>query len=420
MIAESRMERAVRRVVVTGLGLVTPLAVGTEASWQAAIHGKSGVGLLTRFDTKDLPSRIGAEVKGFEAEKFLDKKEVRRNDLFIQYALAGAQLALQDAGLPVDQPLGETCGVIVGSGMGGLGTLEETHTTLETRGHRKVSPFFIPSIIVNLAAGQISIRHGATGVNFAPVSACATGNHAIGESLRHIQMGDIDFAICGGSEATLTPLGITGFIAARALSERNDAPEKASRPFDTGRDGFVPGEGAGILILEELEHAKARGARIYCEVVGYSATADAFHITSPSGDGAVRAMRRCLQDANLAPEQVGYVNAHGTSTPVGDIAETKAIKDVFGAWAQGGLAVSSTKSMTGHLLGAAGGVEAAFTALALFHGILPPTINLEQPDPECDLDYVPNTARQVQVDAALSNSFGFGGTNACIAFARLK
>jgi len=414
------MQRAARRVVVTGIGLVTPLGVGVEENWQGAIHGKSGIGPITRFDVKELPTRIAGEVKGFDPERFLDKKEVRRNDLFIQYAMAASQLALADAALPIDQPLGEMCGVIVGSGMGGLGTLEETHLTLTSRGHRKISPFFIPSIITNLAAGQISIRHGATGVNFAPVSACATGNHAIGESLRHIQHGDIDFAICGGSEATITPLGITGFIAARALSEQNDAPEKASRPFDLGRDGFVAGEGAGILILEELEHARSRGARIYCEVTGYAATADAFHITAPSGQGAVRAMRRCLEDAGMKPEQVGYVNAHGTSTPVGDIAETKAIKEVFGDYAKQGLMVSSTKSMTGHLLGAAGGAEAAFTALALFHGIIPPTINLEKPDPECDLDYVPNRAREVRVEAALSNSFGFGGTNAVIALSRLK
>ncbi len=413
------MQRAVRRVVVTGIGLVTPLGVGTEESWQAAIHGKSGIGPITHFETKELPSRIAGEVRGFDAERFLDKKEVRRNDPFIHYALAGAQLALQDAALPTAAPLGEMCGVIVGSGMGGLGTLEETHLTLTTRGHRKISPFFIPSIISNLAAGQISIRHGAMGINLAPVSACATGNHAIGESLRHIQHGDIDLAICGGSEATITPLGIAGFIAARALSERNDAPDKASRPFDLGRDGFVPGEGAGILILEELEHARARGARIYCEVVGYAATADAFHITQPSGTGAVRAMRRCLDDAGLKPEQIGYVNAHGTSTPVGDIAETKALKEVFGAHAKGGLAVSSTKSMTGHLLGAAGGVEAAFTALALFHGILPPTINLESPDPECDSRLRAQPRPRGAHRGGALNSFGFGGTNAVIAFARL-
>jgi 3-oxoacyl-[acyl-carrier-protein] synthase II len=414
------MDRKIRRVVVTGLGLVTPLGVGTEETWQGIIHGKSGVGLITRFDTTDLPSRIAGEVKNFEAEKFLDKKEVRRNDLFIHFAMAGTQLALRDAGLSIDEPLGEMCGVIVGSGMGGLGTLEETHATLVQRGYRKISPFFIPSIIGNLAAGQISIRHGATGVNFATVSACATGNHSIGESLRHIQHGDIDLAICGGAEATITPLGVIGFIAARALSERNDAPDKASRPFDVGRDGFVPGEGAGILILEELEHALARGARIYCEVTGYSATADAFHITAPSGIGAVRAMKRCLEDAGLKPEDINYVNAHGTSTPVGDIAETKAIKEVFGDYAKHGLLVSSTKSMTGHMLGAAGGAEAAFSALAIHHGIVPPTINLEHQDPECDLDYVANTAREVRVDHVLSNSFGFGGTNAVLAFSRLK
>jgi 3-oxoacyl-[acyl-carrier-protein] synthase II len=412
------MQRVQRRVVVTGIGLVTPLGVGTESTWQAALAGKSGIGPITHFDAKDLPTRIAGEVKGFDAEQFMDKKEVRRNDPFIHYALAAADLALRDAGLPTTG-LGERVGVIVGSGMGGLGTLEETHKTLVERGHRKVSPFFIPSIIVNLAGGQISIRTGAGGPNWAPVSACATGNHAIGESLRCIQHGDADIVICGGAEATITPLGIVGFVASRALSERNDAPEKASRPFDKDRDGFVAGEGSGLLILEELEHAKARGARIYCEVVGYAATADAFHITQPSGDGAIRAMRRCLQDAGLAPEKVGYVNAHGTSTPVGDIAETKAIKEVFGAHAKNGLLISATKSMTGHLLGAAGGVEAAFTALALYHGAVPPTINLDNPDPECDLDYVPNKAREVRLEAAISNSFGFGGTNAVIALARL-
>lgn len=408
-----------RRVVVTGIGLVTPLGIGTELSWQAAIAGKSGVGMITRFDAKDLPCRIAAEVKGFDPGLFMDRKEVRRNDLFIHFGLAGAQLALQDAGLPIDQPLGERTGVIVGSGMGGLQTLEETHLTAVNRGHRKVSPFFIPSIIANLAAGQISIKHGAAGVNFAPVSACATGNHALGESMRHIQHGDVDVVISGGCEATITLLGIAGFTSSRALSERNDAPEKASRPFDKDRDGFVAGEGAGILILEEYEHAKARGARIYCELTGYSATADAFHITNPSGVGAQRAMKLCLDDAGLNATDVDYVNAHGTSTPVGDIAETKAIKGVFGDYAKNGLMVSSTKSMTGHMLGAAGGVEAAFTALALYHGIVPPTINLDNADPECDLDYVPNQAREKGIKTALSNSFGFGGTNAVIAFRKI-
>ena len=413
------MQRVERRVVVTGIGLVTPLGTGTEATWQAAIAGKSGIGPITRFPVAELPSRIAGEVKGFDVEKYLDKKEVRRNDPFIHYAMAAADLALDDAGLPKEN-LGERVGVVIGSGMGGLGGLEETKLTLHERGYRKVSPFFIPSIIINLAAGQVSIRTGASGPNWAPVSACATGNHAIGESARLIMHGDADVMICGGSEATITPLGIVGFISSRALSERNDAPEKASRPFDKDRDGFVPGEGAGILILEELEHARARGARIYCEVSGYAATADAYHITSPSGDGAVRAMKRCLEDAQLNPEQIGYVNAHGTSTPVGDIAETKAIKTVFGDWAKNGLMVSSTKSMTGHLLGAAGGVEAGLSALAIFHGILPPTINLENPDPECDLDYIPNTAREKRVDAVLSNSFGFGGTNAVIALTKVR
>jgi 3-oxoacyl-[acyl-carrier-protein] synthase II len=415
-----KLQRIERRVVITGIGLVTPLGIGVEPSWQACIAGKSGVGPITKFDAKDLPCRIAAEVRGFDAGLYMDRKEVRRNDLFIQYGLAAAYLALQDAALPIDQPLGDRVGVVVGSGMGGLATLEDTHLTAVNRGHRKVSPFFIPSIIANLAAGQISIKHGAGGVNYAPVSACATGNHAIGESMRHLAHGDVDVMIAGGTEATISLLGIAGFTAARALSERNDEPEKASRPFDKDRDGFIAGEGAGILILEELEHAKKRGARIYCELTGYSATADAFHITQPSGAGAERAMRMCLDDAGLKPEDVQYLNAHGTSTPVGDIAETKAIKNVFGAHAKDGLMVSSTKSMTGHMLGAAGGVEAAFTALALYHGIVPPTINLDNADPECDLDYVPNRAREVRFTAALSNSFGFGGTNAVLALQKLE
>jgi 3-oxoacyl-[acyl-carrier-protein] synthase II len=412
------MQRVERRVVVTGIGLVTPLGIGNEPTWQGVLAGKSGIGPITRFDAKDLPSRIAGEVKGFDPAQFMDKKEARRNDLFIQFGLAATQIAIKDAGLPTDKPLGDRVGVIVGSGMGGLATLEDTHLTAVNKGHRRVNPFFIPSIIVNLVGGQISIRYGAAGVNFAPVSACATGNHAIGEGMRHIQHGDVDVVITGGAEATITLLGISGFTAARALSERNDEPARASRPFDKDRDGFVPGEGSGILIIEELEHAKKRGARIYCELTGYSATADAFHITTPSGNGAERAMRLCLQDAGLQPEEVQYVNAHGTSTPVGDIAETKAIKRVFGEWAKKGLMVSSTKSMTGHLLGAAGGAEAAFSALALYHGVVPPTINLENPDPECDLDYVPNEPREVRVEAVLSNSFGFGGTNAVLALER--
>src|SRR5256886_4872381 len=414
------MQRVERRVVVTGIGLVTPLGIEPRDSWRAAIAGKSGVGRITRFDARELPSRIAGEVKGFDPAQFMDKKEARRNDLFIQFGLAATDLALKDAGSPADKPLGERVGVIVGSGMGGLATLEETHLTAVQKGHRRVSPFFIPSIIVNLVGGQISIRYGAAGVNYAPVSACATGHHAIGESMRHIQHGDADMVITGGAEATITLLGSPGFPAARALSERNEAPEKASRPFDKDRDGFVAGEGAGILVVEALEHARKRDARIYCELTGYSATADAFHITQPSGTGAERAMRLVLEDAGLRPEQVQYINAHGTSTPVGDVAETKAMKAVFGDWAKKGLMVSSTKSMTGHLLGAAGGVEAGFTALALYHGIIPPTINLDNPDPECDLDFVPNKAREVRIDSALSNSFGFGGTNAVIAFRRMR
>jgi len=414
------MQRVERRVVVTGLGLVTPLGIGNDATWQAAIAGKSGIGPITRFDASLLPSRIAGEVKGFDPGLFMDRKEARRNDLFIQFGLAGAQLALQDARIPLDQPLGERCGVIVGSGMGGLSTLEATHITVVEKGHRRVNPFFIPSIIVNLVGGQISIRYGAAGVNYAPVSACATGNHAIGESLRHLQHGDVDMMITGGAEATITLLGISGFTAARAVSERNDAPEKASRPFDKDRDGFVAGEGAGILILEELEHARKRGARIYCELTGYAATADAYHITNPSGKGAERAMELCLEDAELRPEDVQYINAHGTSTPVGDIAECKAIKNVFGEHAKKGLMVSSTKSMTGHLLGAAGGVEAALSVLALHHGIVPPTINVEHQDPECDLDVVPNHAREVPIRTAMSNSFGFGGTNAVVVFQKFE
>jgi 3-oxoacyl-[acyl-carrier-protein] synthase II len=414
------MARVERRVVITGLGLVTPIGIGVEEVWQAALAGKSGVGPITRFDAHELPSRIAGEVKNFDAALYMDKKEARRNDLFIQFALAGAQLALKDAGLPVDEPLGERCGVIVGSGMGGLATLEETHLIAVNKGHRRVSPFFIPAIIVNLASGQISIKHGAQGVNYAPVSACATGNHAIGESMRHLQHGDVDVMICGGAEATISLLGISGFTAARALSERNDAPEKASRPFDIARDGFVPGEGAGILILEELEHAKKRGARIYCELTGYSATADAYHITTPSGLGAERAMRMCLQDAGITPRDVQYVNAHGTSTPVGDVAEIKAIKSVFGSWAKEGLLVSSTKSMTGHMLGAAGGVEAAMAALAILHGVVHPTVNVENQDPQCDVDVVPNVKREAKVRIAISNSFGFGGTNAVVAMQKFE
>jgi 3-oxoacyl-[acyl-carrier-protein] synthase II len=410
-----------RRVVVTGLGLVSPVGIGVEESWKSVVAGKSGIGPITRFDTATYPTRIAGEVKDFQPELYMERKEVRRNDRFIQYALAAADMALKDAGLDMGKEDPERVGAIIGSGMGGLRELEDTHTTLVERGVRRIGPFFIPSLIINLAPGQIAIRHGLKGPNFSPVSACATGNHSIGDAFIYIQRGMADAMLAGGTESTITPLGIGGFCAARALSERNDAPEKASRPFDKHRDGFVAAEGAGLLLLEEYEHARRRGARIYAEVVGYGATCDAHHVTAPApgGEGGARAMRMAMKEAGLAPEQVGYINTHGTSTPPGDIEECSAVKTVFGDWAHRGLAVSSTKSMTGHMLGAAGGAEAAFAILALTRGVLPPTINVEEQDPACDLDVIPNQARQKQVDAALSNSFGFGGTNAVIAFRRV-
>ncbi len=410
-----------RRVVVTGLGLVCPVGVGVEESWQALVAGKSGVGPITHYDASTYPTKIAGEVRGFEPEKFMDRKEVRRNDRFIQFALAAADMAVADSGIDFAKEDPERVGVIVGSGMGGLETIEDTHKTLMERGVRKVSPFFIPAIIINLAPGQIALRWGLKGPNYSPVSACATGNHSIGDALMYIERGMADVMIAGGTEATLTPLGLAGFCAARAMSERNDAPEKASRPFDKGRDGFVAAEGAGILLVEEYEHARRRGARIYAELCGYGASCDANHVTSPApeGEGGQRAMRMALADAGLRPEQVGYVNTHGTSTPQGDIAECQAIRKVFGDWADRGLVVSSTKSMTGHMLGAAGGAEAVFSVLALHRGVVPPTMNVEEQDPECRLDVVPNVAREVKTEAVLSNSFGFGGTNAVIAFRKV-
>jgi 3-oxoacyl-[acyl-carrier-protein] synthase II len=410
-----------RRVVVTGLGLVCPVGVGVEESWQALVAGKSGVGPITHYDASTYPTKIAGEVRGFEPEKFMDRKEVRRNDRFIQFALAAADMAVADSGIDFAKEDPERVGVIVGSGMGGLDTIEDTHKTLMERGVRKVSPFFIPAIIINLAPGQIALRWGLKGPNYSPVSACATGNHSIGDALMYIERGMADVMIAGGTEATLTPLGLAGFCAARAMSERNDAPEKASRPFDKGRDGFVAAEGAGILVVEEYEHARRRGARIYAELCGYGASCDANHVTSPApeGEGGQRAMRMALADAGLRPEQVGYVNTHGTSTPQGDIAECQAIRKVFGDWADRGLVVSSTKSMTGHMLGAAGGAEAVFSVLALHRGVVPPTMNVEEQDPECRLDVVPNVAREVKTGAVLSNSFGFGGTNAVIAFRKV-
>ncbi len=409
-----------RRVVVTGLGLVSPVGIGVEESWSALIAGKSGVGPITLFDASTFPTRIAAEVKGFDASKFMDRKEVRRNDRFIHFALAAADMALRDAGLDMSKEDPERVGCIVGAGIGGLQTMEDEHKTFLEKGVRKIGPFFIPALIINLAPGQISLKYGLKGPNFSPVSACATGNHSIGDAMIYIERGMADVMVTGGCEASITTLGIGGFCAARALSERNDAPEKASRPFDKGRDGFVAGEGSGILILEEYEHARRRGAKIYAEIVGYGATADAYHITSPApeGEGGQRAMRMALRDAAVSPEQIGYVNTHGTSTPAGDVAECQAINKVFGAHAKKGLMVSSTKSMTGHLLGAAGGLEGVVTVLTLVKGVLPPTINIEEQDPECVLDVIPNQARERRIEFAMSNSFGFGGTNAVVLFKR--
>jgi len=409
-----------RRVVVTGLGLVSPVGVGVEESWSALVAGKSGIAPITLFDASTFPTRIAGEVKGFDPEKFMDRKEIRRNDRFIHFALAAADMAFKDAGLDMAREDPERVGAIIGSGLGGLSTIEEWHRIFLERGVKKIGPFFVPSLIINLAPGQITLRYGIKGPSFSPVSACATGNHAIGEAKIYIERGTTDVMVAGGSEATITPLGIGGFCAARALSERNDAPEKASRPFDRARDGFVPGEGSGILILEEYEHAKRRGARIYAELAGYGATSDAYHITAPApeGEGGQRAMRMALAEADVSPEEVGYVNAHGTSTPAGDVAECQAITKVFGDHAKKGLMVSSTKSMIGHLLGGAGGAEAVVTVLSLARGVITPTINVEEQDPECALDVVPNQAREVRVSAAMSNSFGFGGTNAVLLFKR--
>jgi len=410
-----------RRVVVTGLGLVSPVGIGVEASWRSLVAGRSGIGPITLFDASTYPTRIAGEVKNFEPGDFMDKKEARRNDRFIQFALAAADLAMRDSGLDMSKEDPDQVGCIVGAGMGGLGTIEENRTLLTERGLKRISPFFIPSLIINLAPGQISIRYGMKGPNFSTVSACATGNHSIGDALLYIERGLADVFVAGGCEATITPLGVGGFCAARAMSERNDAPEKASRPFDKGRDGFVAGEGSGILILEEYEHARKRGARIYAELAGYGASADAHHVTTPApeGEGGQRAMKMALKFAGVNPEQVGYVNTHGTSTPAGDVAECQAINRVFGEHARKGLVVSATKSMTGHLLGAAGGCEAVITVLALHHGVVPPTINVEDQDPECQLDVVPNTAREKKLEVAISNSFGFGGTNSVLLFKKM-
>ena len=409
-----------RRVVVTGLGLVTPLGTGTEANWEQLLRGRSGVGPITRFDATGLPARIAGEVRDFEPERFIERKDLKKMDIFIQYAVAAAQLAVGEAHLPV--PLGAPArtGVIVGVGIGGIASVEESFELFASGNFRKVSPFFIPRLIPNMAAGHVALRLGARGPNYGIASACTSGAHAVGEAFVLIRDGRQDVMLAGGTEAPICLLGVGGFSAMRALATSfNDEPARASRPFDARREGFVIAEGAGVLVLESLEHARGRGAPILAEVLGYGANCDAHHVTQPSPDGAGAAecIALALADAGIAPTSVGYINAHGTATPFNDAAETQAVKRVFGAHA-GRVAVSSTKSMTGHLLGAAGGVEAAFTVLTLVRGMLPPTINLEEPDPVCDLDYVPNRAREARVDVALSNSFGFGGTNATLAFGR--
>jgi len=408
-----------RRVVVTGLGLVTPLGIGVEETWSALVAGKSGIGPITKFDASGMATRIAGEVKNFRAEEFIPAKEVRRMDDFVVYALAASRMAVDAARLKINGSFAERVGVVIGCGLGGLRTIEKFHRVLMEEGPRKVSPFFIPMLIANMAPGQISIAFGAKGPNISIETACAAGSHAVGDAFKLIQSGVADAMITGGVEATVTPLAVSGFNAMRAISTRNDEPEKASRPFDRDRDGFVLAEGSGILILEALDHALQRGTPILAEILGYGLTADAYHIAAPApfGEGMARCIKMALDDAGLTPGDVDYINAHGTSTDLNDKCETQAIKTVFGEHSYK-LAVSSTKSMTGHLLGGAGGVEAAFTVLTLHRGVIPPTINYENPDPDCDLDYVPNASRRADVRVALSNSFGFGGTNATLVFRR--
>jgi len=410
-----------RRVVITGVGVISPVGNDADTFWKSLQEGKSGIDKITSFDASDYPTQIAGEVKNFDPEQYMDKREVRRTDRYVQFALAAAKMAVQDAKLEITDENAEQVGVYIGSGIGGLSTWEDQHQVLIEKGPRRVSPFFIPMMIANMASGLVSIEYGAKGPTSSAITACATGTNAIGDAFRLIQHGHADVMITGGAEATIRPMAMAGFCAMKAMSTRNDEPQKASRPFDRDRDGFVMGEGAGILILEELEHAKKRGATIIAEVIGYGMSADAHHITAPApgGEGAARCMRMALRDAEVAPEAVGYINAHGTSTDQGDIAETMAIKSVFGEQAYK-LAVSSTKSMTGHLLGATGGIEAIATAFALRDQVLPPTINLENPDPECDLDYVPHVARKADVDVAISNTFGFGGHNATIVLKRYE
>jgi 3-oxoacyl-[acyl-carrier-protein] synthase II len=412
MSLSSKRKSVERRVVITGIGLVSPLGIGTEKNWQAISQGKNGIGLISHFDASQYTSKIAGQVKDFEPLDFFEKKEMRKMDRFIQYAVAAAQLAVQDSGIDIARLEGDRCGVHVGSGIGGIGSIEETHKTLLERGPGRVSPFFLIQTLINEASGQISIKFKARGPNSAIATACSSGAHAAGDSSRIIARGDADIMLAGGAEAPITPLGVAGFCAMRALSVRNDEPERASRPFDAERDGFVVGEGAGILVLEELGSALKRDARIYAEIVGYGMSGDAYHVSAPSldGEGAKRSMERAIEDAGIDPGEINYINAHGTSTFYNDKIETLAVKRVFGDHAYE-LSISSTKSMTGHLLGAAGGIEIGYTALCLKNQIIPPTINYEHPDPECDLDYVPNKSRPAEINYALSNSFGFGGTN---------
>ncbi|MBF0330098.1 MAG: beta-ketoacyl-ACP synthase II [Nitrospirae bacterium] len=410
-----------RRVVVTGLGLVTPIGIGVEESWNAALAGKSGIDRITLFDPEPIPVQIAGEVKNFDPAPYIEPKEIKKMDRFIHFAMAAATMAMDDSGFKVTEDNAERVGVTIGAGMGGLPAIEHYHKILMEKGPRKISPFFLPMIIINLASGNVSIKYGAKGPNSAAVTACATGSHSIGDAFRIIQRGEADVMIAGGTESVITPLGISGFAVMKALSTRNDDPQRASRPFDSDRDGFVMGEGSGIMVLETLESALERGAKIYAEILGYGMSSDAYHITTPApaGEGAVRCMKATLKDAGVDLTSVNYINAHGTSTKYGDELETAAIRTVFGDHAYK-LCVGSTKSMTGHLLGAAGGVEAVFSILSLFNNMVPPTINLEKPDPECDLDYIPNKARQVDVECAMSNSFGFGGTNACLLFRKYR
>jgi 3-oxoacyl-[acyl-carrier-protein] synthase II len=410
-----------RRVVVTGVGLVSPLGIGTQANWEALCAGRSGIGPITRFDASQYSARIAGEVKNFDPLQFVEKKDVKKMDVFIQLAIAASQFAVDDANLVVTSELASRVGVFIASGIGGFSTIEREHKALLEGGPRRISPFFIPAAIINLAAGQVSIRFGAKGPNSATCTACSASAHAIGDAFEIIKRNDADVMIAGGSEAAITPMGVGGFAAMRALSTRNDEPSRASRPFERDRDGFIMGEGAGVIILEELGLAQRRGAPIYAELVGYGMSADAFHITAPSedGDGGMRVMEAALRRADVSADRIDYINAHGTSTPYNDKLETLAIKRVFGEHASK-LAISSTKSMTGHLLGAAGGLEAGITVLAIKHQTAPPTINYEAPDPECDLDYVPNTQRAMPIEFALSNSFGFGGTNGALLFKRFE